>query len=184
MEYSLVCHPKTPMPAIQAIRVRAQRVGDRGFALTYTVVGDISTIMMPLIMAQERADDLWQTTCFELFLCRPGKDSYLELNFSPDSRWAAYYFTSYRAARQNLDLVSVPRLDLRVSGGSLEISVLADLACVAPEKVDIGWQAGLSAVLEGRDGTKSYWALAHPPGQPDFHHRDCFTAILEAPAAE
>ena len=25
------------------------------------------------------------------------------------------------------------------------------------------WQLGLSAVLEEKDGTKSYWALAHPP---------------------
>ena len=27
----------------------------------------------------------------------------------------------------------------------------------------------------------SYWALAHPPGKPDFHHPDCFA--LELPAA-
>ena len=37
---------------------------------------------------------------------------------------------------------------------------------------------GLSAVLEQQDGTKSYWALAHPPGAPDFHHPDCFVARL------
>ena len=29
---------------------------------------------------------------------------------------------------------------------------------------------GLSAILEEEDGTKSYWALAHPPDKPDFHH--------------
>ena len=41
------------------------------------------------------------------------------------------------------------------------------------------WRLGLSAVLEERDGTKSYWALAHPPGDtPDFHHEDCFAAQL------
>ena len=41
------------------------------------------------------------------------------------------------------------------------------------------WRLGLSAVLEAKDGTKSYWALAHPPGdQPDFHHPDCFAARL------
>jgi len=36
-------------------------------------------------------------------------------------------------------------------------------------------------VIEEKDGAKSYWALAHPPGAPDFHHRDCF-AIELAPA--
>jgi hypothetical protein len=34
-------------------------------------------------------------------------------------------------------------------------------------------------VLEESEGTKSYWALAHPPGdKPDFHAADCFAASL------
>ena len=36
------------------------------------------------------------------------------------------------------------------------------------------WRLGLSAVIEDTSGRKSYWALAHPPGKPDFHHADCF----------
>jgi len=39
---------------------------------------------------------------------------------------------------------------------------------------------GLAAVIEELDGTKSYWALAHPPGAPDFHHADCFALTLPA----
>ena len=38
----------------------------------------------------------------------------------------------------------------------------------------------LSAVIEEADGTKSYWALAHPPGAPDFHHPDCFALRIPA----
>jgi hypothetical protein len=40
------------------------------------------------------------------------------------------------------------------------------------------WQLGLSAALEEKDGTKSYWALAHPPEKPDFHMPDCFIGKL------
>ncbi|MEP9357206.1 DOMON-like domain-containing protein [Sphingomonas sp. KR3-1] len=36
------------------------------------------------------------------------------------------------------------------------------------------WQLGISAVIEEADGTKSYWALAHPEGKPDFHADACF----------
>ena len=44
---------------------------------------------------------------------------------------------------------------------------------------DIEWQLGLSAILEETDGTKSYWALAHPEGdKPDFHDPVCFAARL------
>jgi hypothetical protein len=40
---------------------------------------------------------------------------------------------------------------------------------------------GLSAVIEETSGAKSYWALAHPPGRPDFHHADGFALMLDAP---
>ena len=36
----------------------------------------------------------------------------------------------------------------------------------------------LAAVIEEVGGHKSYWALAHPDGPPDFHNRDCFIAHL------
>ena len=42
---------------------------------------------------------------------------------------------------------------------------------------------GLSAIIEETDGAKSYWALAHPPGKPDFHHPTCFAATLAPPGA-
>ena len=35
------------------------------------------------------------------------------------------------------------------------------------------------AILEEKDGTKSFWAIAHPPGdKPDFHDPACFAAHL------
>ena len=37
---------------------------------------------------------------------------------------------------------------------------------------------GISAVMEEQDGTNSYWALRHPPGKPDFHHREAFALEL------
>ena len=39
-------------------------------------------------------------------------------------------------------------------------------------------QLGLAAVIESADGALSYWALRHPPGEPDFHHRDAFALAL------
>ena len=49
----------------------------------------------------------------------------------------------------------------------------------SPSTADTNWELGLSAVLEEKDGTKSYWALAHPdPEKPDFHDPGCFVAHL------
>ncbi len=38
---------------------------------------------------------------------------------------------------------------------------------------------GLSAVVEAVDGELSYWALRHPPGEPDHHHVDAFALQLD-----
>ena len=40
------------------------------------------------------------------------------------------------------------------------------------------WLGAVSAVIEETDGTRSFWSLAHPPGKPDFHHRDSFALEL------
>jgi len=41
------------------------------------------------------------------------------------------------------------------------------------------WSLAVSAVVEDRDGVLSYWALRHPPGEPDFHHPGAFTLQLD-----
>jgi hypothetical protein len=37
---------------------------------------------------------------------------------------------------------------------------------------------GATAVVEYRDGTKDYWALAHKGEKPDFHVRESFVANI------
>ena len=54
---------------------------------------------------------------------------------------------------------------------------------IEPDILRAGARIALSAVIEEVDGTKSYWALRHPPGAPDFHHPDCFALELPAPEA-
>jgi len=34
--------------------------------------------------------------------------------------------------------------------------------------------------VENAAGSKSYWALRHAPGKPDFHHADAFALQLDA----
>jgi hypothetical protein len=66
----------------------------------------------------------------------------------------------------------MPRLRLPISGSrALAATIAVDAA--------VPWSLGVSAVLEEKDGTKSYWALAHPAGdKPDFHAAASFAAKL------
>ena len=65
----------------------------------------------------------------------------------------------------------------RLTSGWRTISPGGRWARPSPSPPARAGQLGLSAVLEEKDGTKSYWALAHPRGdKPDFHAPDCFAA--------
>jgi hypothetical protein len=115
---------------------------------------------------------LWQTTCFEAFLRGDGSEAYREWNFAPSGQWAAYDFTSHRAGRTDAE-VAAPyvRVEDNMIWWALGATIAADAG--------LEWQLGLSAILEEKDGTKSYWALAHPEGdKPDFHDAVCFVARL------
>jgi hypothetical protein len=138
---------------------------------------DFALIKLPSVADSVRSDNLWKTTCFEIFL-KLGYE-YLEFNVSPSSEWAAYHFSSYRADMRDVSLRTPPEIHQDSGRDWFELEAWIEL----PEKF-IGrgaLKASLSAVIEETDGTKSYWALRHPPGAPDFHHPDCFALTLEAP---
>ena len=155
--------------------IYSERDGD--LLLTYIVAG-AEHLKLPKRSSPNRGDRLWETTCFELFVQPAMLDAYFELNFSPSTQWAAYRFERYREGVCNLPLVIEPFIERGGIDSGHVIEVDLDLS-VFP---NTAFRIGLSAVIEEKDGTKSYWALAHPPGKPDFHHRDCFALELAPPA--
>jgi len=134
-------------------------------------------LVIPPFAGKGRADGLWQTTCFEAFLKPHGGPSYVELNLSPSERWAAYDFADRRQGMAERAFPHEPQCTMRLGSSfaifdaSIPVAGLPLLPCAL----------GMSAVIEEEGGTRSYWALAHPPGKPDFHHPACFAATLAAP---
>lgn len=143
--------------------------------LDYVVDGDIAALCVPAPAMPERCDDLWRTTCFELFVALDD-GGYAEFNFAPSTCWAAYRFDGYRQGMRSLPIAE-PRISTVATSRLLAISVQLDLSSLVP---DLDRVIGLSAVMEQIDGAKSWWALAHPAEKPDFHHRDCFALQLGA----
>jgi hypothetical protein len=109
-------------------------------------------------------DGLWQHTCFEVFAARPGMPGYQEFNLSPSGEYAVYSFNGYRAGMTQLKLL--PAITFHENR----------LEALIPLKGPL--RLGLSAVIEEESGRKSYWALKHAPGRPDFHHPDAFALEL------
>lgn len=179
-EHSLVCHDLSPVHGVDGIGVTVKRLPDGRLWLRYHVDGPLEDLVLPDPADPTRTEGLWQTTCCELFLSRDGGPGYLEFNFAPSSKWAAYRFADYRAGAEDLPLAVAPEIALGASASHLALEVILDLP---PEWQNSPLIAAVSAVIEEMDGTKSYWALQHPPGKPDFHHPDCFQLPLGAPDA-
>ncbi len=177
MQFELLPHPTTA-PAGRAFKVWAtvDHVASFGAVATtniwFGVGAPAGRFVIPRLTEPWRSEELWTTTCFEAFLRPAGAEPYREWNFAPSGNWAAYDFQRYRDGMARADVGSPPyiRMEDNFTWWALGATIAAD--------ADRQWQLGLSAVLEEKDGTMSYWALAHPPDKPDFHHADCFAAKL------
>src|SRR5215218_1885106 len=177
MQLNLVPHPANP-PGNPEFKVWASVEHAASLAAVATtniwfgVGAPAERFVIPVSEEPHRAHELWQTTCFEAFLRPLGEESYREWNFAPSGDWAAYEFTAYRDNMTPAEIDAEPYI--RMEDNFTWWAFGATIAVPS----DTNWELGLSVVLEEKDGTKSYWALAHPGERPDFHDPGCFVAHL------
>jgi len=174
MRHTLRRHPGYPCLAASSIDVDvAPASGDR-LALSYIVTGTISDVRLPQAAAAARGDKLWEHSCFEIFI-RPTADvPYYEFNFSPSTQWAGYHFSRYRGGRRLVTEIDALDIEAQLNTTRYTLRTSLDLGRLPDLPRNAIWRIGLSAIIEETSGRKSYWALAHPPGDADFHHADCF----------
>ena len=163
----LRAHPNT-IASVKSISASVWQ-GNGRWHFRYLFEGT-ADLVLPDPAVPGRADGLWNTTCAEAFVGLPS-GAYLEFNFSPSGQWAAYRFDGPRQGMRD----EPAEIDVRLEAGRDRMAIEAAVRCAALEP---GLTLGMTAVIEERGGIKSYWALKHPPGPPDFHDRACFTALL------
>ena len=177
MQLNLVPHPANP-PGIRELKIWASIDHAASLAAVATtniwfgVGAPAERFVIPVSEEPSRTHELWKTTCFEAFLRPLGEQRYREWNFAPSGDWAAYEFAGYRDGMVPAEIDADPYI--RMEDNLTWWALGATIAVPA----DTNWELGLSAILEERDGTKSYWALAHPGDEPDFHDPGCFAAHL------
>lgn len=171
MRLALFPHPATPAD-IAAITVDIVRPRAQCLTLHYRVTGGATALRLPQPVVATRTDGLWQHTCFEAFMRTRDLPAYTEFNFAPSTAWAAYRFDGYREGMRNAD-IAPPIIEVQIEGGDYLLTASIELDLPLP------WRLALTAVIEETNGRKSYWALAHASGKPDFHHIDGFTLELD-----
>ncbi|MGH6746934.1 hypothetical protein EDF58_101702 [Novosphingobium sp. PhB57] len=174
----LTCHPAHPSLLVRSIETRVIGFDASWLRVRWRILG-AGKVVVPPFAGKGRADDLWQTTCFELFLRQPESRGYTEFNLSPSERWNAYDFSGRREGMIERPLPREPECAMRKGS---DIAVF-DAAIPAAGLPQAPLRCGFTAVIEEEGGVKSYWSLTHSADAPDFHDPACFTLELAAPTA-
>ena len=163
-------HPASRATALTQVTIAVEREADL-IAVRFVARGDLTRLLLPAPICAGRAEDLWKTTCFEVFV--EELDGYREYNLSPSGQWAAYRFEGYRKGRSDIEGDPVGPISVRTSDDGLILEAAIRLPGRKASTV-----LGLSVVEQDINGDTSYWALAHADGDPDFHSAVAFDLIL------
>lgn len=162
---SLILHPQCPAGSI--IRIDAEiEATSKGCRALFVATSDLSQIKVPTIEADRgRHDNLWQTTCFEIFWQPAGGTAYREFNLSPSTRWACYDFDDFRSGMRDAPAT----VDIRISQGPDSLRLEAHIESDLPHPASVA----LNGIIEGADGINRFWALSFADGEPEFHSHVC-----------
>jgi hypothetical protein len=162
------------LPTIE-IDGKIDRSGGR-LSIEYRLTGDLTQVEIALPASPARKFELWQATCFELFLGVPGDRDYWEFNLSPAGDWNIFHLDNYRQGlRDELAFPSLP-FTVEQQPNSLLLGLEFDLNKII--SVDRSIEVSVTTVIRSVGDEISYWALTHCGSAADFHRRDSFVVKL------
>lgn len=158
--------------------------------IRYHLTGDLSQIAVPTIgTGGTRQDRLWEKTCFEFFLMPHTENksstteltketigNYWEFNLSPNGDWNVFSLNSYRQALQEEKAFSALPFEAWQGFQGLQLEAAIDLSKLVKAKQSL--LLNVSAVVVSKEGKETFWAIAHPGPEADFHHPKSFILTL------
>src|SRR5690349_21270573 len=167
-------------PHIPAISISGQlSLENHLLSLRYSLAGQTESILLPPASPlPSRKDELWKATCFEFFLAIRTQPGYWEFNMSPSGDWNVYRMDAYRRIgfREEGAISELP-FEFKTGADGFFLEVALDLTSVIQGEEEL--QMGITAIIQTKDGSETYWALAHPAPYADFHLRESFTLLPE-----
>lgn len=167
----LMLHQTCDLGPIRAVTAQIHATS-KGCEAEFRLDGRIGGISLPAPGPSIRTDNLWQTTCFEIFWQPLGGTYYREFNLSPSGRWAAYDFDAFREGMRD---APVGAMALGCSHSDDELVLKATIVADLPAPA----QVALNAIIDDGYGNLQFWALAFSPGKPEFHSEACRQIIIE-----
>ena len=167
----LVFNPDSkPTPPNLDIRTQLQFKENNKLHLRFRLEGDLQKVKWPdRRFEDKRVDDLWQETCFELFIKPVNEKHYWEFNFSNDQYFNCYYFTDYRNGMKTEPLINEFDSEFKIKNQIANFQVEIDMGKLTEQNRLSQVTIGVSMVIKSADGSTWYYALQHGKDKPDFH---------------
>jgi len=153
--------------------------------VAYLLTGDLDKVVLPpLNSSTNRAEKLWEETCFEIFLgagLERARDLlYREFNLSPSGAWNVLTLQGYRYATKEEPSFEALPFTVEQTDDGLSINADIDISSLVEGANPI--RVGISTVLIVKDAEgkaqETFWAIKHPASKPDFHHPSSFNLSL------
>ncbi len=144
--------------------------------LIYTISGDIGDIAIPkYVQERERKWELWEHTCFEMFISKDDREDYLEFNFSPSGNWNAFHLDNIRQGIKEYPgaTVSIDAPMVKENSYSQKITVDFNDTSFFGDDTAVG-----VTTITNMKNKKEFWALLHSKSEPDFHTKESFILAL------
>ncbi|MBC7419783.1 MAG: hypothetical protein H7328_03555 [Bdellovibrio sp.] len=154
------------LPTTLSLRGDLQRAGSK-LVLIFEVIDSAGVLELPKAFCFDahqvpRENELWNETCFEMFLRPQNETLYYEFNFSLKPAWNEYLFTDYRSPQPPQAANDIALKSMHWDGRLLKLEL-------AGVNTNSNFDVSLNAVLKEKSGIKHYMALAHNGEKADFH---------------
>ena len=137
----------------------------------YIVTGELNNyIFENLKVKQQRANELWKATCFELFISPRESLNYWELNISTSKEWNCYAFDNYKENMREEKNISIPNIEITQKKDTYILSCELNFGIggVSPEHSNFN----LAIILLDTDRVRHFYSINKKNGIVDFHNKD------------
>ena len=156
-----------------SLEIKQKRVN-----IEYRVTGEIDNYIFETFMESEalmrlkssspiRANNLWKSTCFELFIAPKENLNYWELNISSSTKWNFYAFDSYKENMREERDISIPNIEIVQKENLYFISCEFNLREIIPKQSNFN----LAVILLDRNCVRHFYSINRKGGVVDFHDK-------------
>lgn len=168
----LLVHPTQDSCGIRvAVAVSVRDLSAQATVELDVIVDDPRAVIeWPLHRAGQFQEQLWQSTCVELFMA--GEDgAYYESHYAASGDYAHYQLAFTRAPLQR-QRWPIPSIALKPGPTQTTWRIQQTLPVAWPSA-----HGQVVVVLKCKDQSCLHWARQHPPAKPDFHDDRYWSAL-------